>query len=71
VVTGGLVNVTVTDALNNVLSTNNVGIGVAAGIAANVCGVQVPIAVLGTAFAGGTPYTCTSDSSGQTVTITP
>lgn len=38
----GLVNVNVSD--NEIL--NNVGVGVAANVLANVCGVQVPVAVL-------------------------
>ena len=43
----GLVNIIVED--NEILSRNDVAIGVAANIAANVCGVKVgPIAVLAT-----------------------
>ena len=70
VVTGGLVNVTVTDVANNVLSNNRVGLGVAAGIAADVCGVQVPVAVLGTVFSTAGGFTCTSSATGNTVHIT-
>lgn len=72
VVTGGLVNVTVTDVANNntveVLKNVNVGVGAALGIAANVCGVTVNVlaAQLGTPG----PISCTSTSSGQTATIT-
>ena len=41
--TGGLVNVTITDTLNNneILTRNNIAVGVAANIAANVCDVNV------------------------------
>ncbi len=35
--TGGIVNVTVTNVANNILRDANVGLGVAAGVAANVC----------------------------------
>src|SRR5687768_4317825 len=38
VVTGGLINITVVDLIDgDVLSNNNVGVGVAANVAANVC----------------------------------
>jgi hypothetical protein len=66
IITGGLVNVTVTDSLNNVLSDNNVAVGAALGVAANVCGVSVN--VLTTQFPSF-PVSCTSDASGNTVTI--
>lgn len=45
-VTGGLVNVTVTDVLNNVTVTVqdiNVGLGAALALAANVCDVNVNV----------------------------
>jgi hypothetical protein len=67
VITGGLVNVTVTDVANNVLQNANVGVGVAAGIAANVCGVNVG-GVLGALRTTG-DYTCTSNATGNTVDI--
>ena len=70
IVTGGLVNVTIVDAVdvNNNQILNNVAVGAALGIAANVCGTTVNVlaAQLGTAG----PVTCTSDASGQTATIT-
>jgi hypothetical protein len=62
VITGGLVNVTVTNVANNdtILSYNNVGVGVAANVAAAVCGVPVNVAVLGAIRNGGTfSTTCT------------
>jgi hypothetical protein len=67
IVTGGLVNVTITDALNNVLSNNNVAVGAALTIAANVCGVAVN--VLATQLGASGPISCTNPTSGQTVTI--
>jgi hypothetical protein len=70
VVTGGLVNVTVTNLLNNdtILSQNNVGVGVAAQIAANVCGVSV--GVLSSAIGQGAPVDCTNPTGDTGVTIT-
>lgn len=67
VVTGGLVNVTVTNLLTNatILSYNNVGIGVAANVAANVCGVAVN--VISTELASGQSVSCTNP--GQTVGV--
>jgi hypothetical protein len=66
----GLVNIAVFDVtvidgdvvlvLNRILSDNNVNVGVAAQIAANICGVKVgPVAVLGRAV----------DRSGDTRTV--
>jgi len=47
VITGGLVNVTVVDLIDgDVLSDNNVAVGVAANVQATVCGVQVGAQVL-------------------------
>ena len=68
--TGGLVNVNVSNVLNNseILSRNDVGLGVAAGIAANVCDVNVG-GILGQLRDVGTA-TCTSDAGDQVVTIT-
>jgi hypothetical protein len=43
VITGGLVNVTVTDLLNNNTVTVTVPVGVALNIAANVCDVTVGV----------------------------
>jgi hypothetical protein len=67
----GLVNVSTGD----VLSRNNVGIGVAAQIAAQVCGVAVgPVAVLATQVARtGLPQTVCNNpqAAGAPVTISP
>jgi hypothetical protein len=62
----GLVNVAVGDV--NIL--NNANIGVAAQVAAQVCGVKVgPVAVLGTAVdrSGATRTVCTSDQGPVTI----
>jgi len=68
VVTGGLVNVTVANNNIPILSYDNIGVGAALGIAANVCGVGVN--VLATQLGTSSPVSCTSTSSGQTATIT-
>ncbi len=69
VVTGGLVNVTVVDLIDgDVLSNNNVSVGAALGLAANICGVGVN--VLATQIGDGGPISCTSEASDQQVDIT-
>jgi hypothetical protein len=79
VVTGGLVNVTVNDVLNDsvneneILSRNNVGIGVAAGIAASVCAdVDAQVGVIARQLARGGDFSCEqiTDAGSQTVDIT-
>lgn len=69
VFTGGLVNVTIVDlvTLENVLNRNNVGLGVAAGIAANVCGTRVNVLIADIKDDG--TATCTATASGQRVDI--
>ena len=67
----GLVNVAVfevIDDVNVVVRDVNVSVGVAAGIAANVCGVAVPVSVLSQVITGGT-FECTADSGDTGVTI--
>jgi ABC-type sugar transport system substrate-binding protein len=61
-VTGGLVNVTITNVLNN----NKVAVQIPITAAANVCGVNVT--VLAQQLTSG-PVTCTSRSGNQTLTI--
>lgn len=69
VVTGGLVNVTVVDLIDgDVLSNNNVAVGAALGIAANVCGVGVNVLAQQLGTSG--PISCTSDAGDQRVDIT-
>jgi len=53
----GLVNVYVDDVLNN----NNIGVGVAANVAAEICGVQAQVGVLAQQVARGGQAVCTSD----------
>jgi hypothetical protein len=67
-VTGGLVNVTVTDTLNNnqVLNDVNVGVGAALGLAANVCDVSVGVLARQLHTGGAT---CTSTATGQRVDL--
>jgi hypothetical protein len=69
VITGGLVNVTVTEVIDDitvVVQDVNVAVGAALGIAANVCDVNVNVLAEQLRSGGAT---CTSDASGQTVTI--
>jgi hypothetical protein len=69
VVTGGLVNVTIVDLIDgDVLSDNNVGVGVAANVAALLCDTaDINAAVLATQVVrGGDDVTCTSGSQGIT-----
>lgn len=68
VVTGGLVNVTITNLLTGaeVLSRNDVRVGAALNVAANVCGVTVN--ALATQLGTGAPVTC--DNGIEEVTIT-
>jgi len=69
VITGGVVNITVTDVLNGttvVVQRINVGIAAALGLAANVCDVHV--GVLAQQLHTGSA-TCTNTVTGQTATI--
>ena len=67
VVTGGLVNVTVTNLLNNNTTTVTVPVGVALNIAANVCGVSV--GVLANQL-GSMPVSCQNASQTASALIT-
>lgn len=67
VVTGGLVNITIVDLIDgDVLSNNNVALGVALGVAANVCDVNVNILAVQLRNGGAT---CDAEASGQRVII--
>ena len=76
VVGDGLVNVVVTDVIDDVtvvVQDINVAVGVAAQIAANICGVKVgPVAVLGAAIDAGrrTEFVCENTQTLEEVTIT-
>lgn len=68
-VTGGVVNVTVTDVVDDVtvvVQDINVALGAALGVAANVCDVNVNVLAEQLREGGAT---CTSDATGQTVDI--
>src|SRR5688572_1610093 len=67
----GLVNVVIEDSLNNLITIEDVNVGVAANIAANICGVKVgPVAVLGQAVdrSGETQTVC--EAGGNTIRLT-
>ena len=66
VIGGGLVNV----AVNDVLNDNEVGIGVAAGIAAQVCGVTAQVGVIAQQVARTGEFSCENSANGNTVDIT-
>jgi hypothetical protein len=71
VVGGGLVNVQVVDLIDgDVLSNNNVAVGVAAGVAAQVCGVQAQVGVIAEQLARGGDFSCENDAGTQGVDIT-
>jgi hypothetical protein len=58
VITGGLVNITITDLLNN----NQVSVQVPIGVAANVCGVQANVLAQGNTTS---PVDCTASNTQQ------
>jgi hypothetical protein len=74
VITGGLVNVVITDVIDDVtvvVQDINVTVPVAAQVIANVCGVQVPVAVLSTqVIANDRTFTDTCDALGGDATFT-
>lgn len=67
---GNLVNVQVVNVANNneIIKDVNVGVGVAAGIAAAVCDVTVQLVTV--TLAQGDNYSCPATASGQRVDIT-
>jgi hypothetical protein len=66
----GLVNVAVGDIeTGDILSNNNVVVGVAANIAANVCGIAVNPAVLSLQLVGGGVFKCENHQDGKFVQI--
>jgi len=64
VITGGLVNITVVDLID--VTNNNVALGVALGLAANICDVNVNVLAVQLRDGGAT---CTADAGDQRVTI--
>ena len=72
VIGGGLVNVQVFDVIDGdvvVLSNNDVAVGVAAGVAAQVCGVQAQVGVIAEQLARGGDFECRNDAGTQGVDI--
>ena len=69
VITGGLVNITVTNVLNNVTITldRTVNVAAAVQIAANVC--DVPVTVLANDITQTGSATCTNTLTGSSATI--
>ena len=67
----GLVNVSIGDIeTGDILSNNNVVVGVAAVIAANVCGINVPVAVLSAQLLTQGKFRCDNKQTSKFVQIT-
>ena len=67
----GLVNVAIGDiSTGDILSNNRVGIGVAANVAANVCGVAVQVGVLAQQLAHGGGFSCQNQQTSRFLQIT-
>ncbi len=64
VITGGLVNVTLTNVLNN----NQVQVAVPISVAAAICGVTVNVLAVALAPTGTQTFNCPSSTGTQTVT---
>ena len=64
VITGGLVNITVVDLID--VTNNNVALGVALGLAANICDVNVNVLAVQLRDGGAT---CTAEGGNPRVTI--
>jgi hypothetical protein len=62
IITGGLVNVTITDVLNGNEVTVQVPIGVAANIAANVCVGDLQVGVLASQLSRGQTVECLAEN---------
>lgn len=72
VIGGGLVNVQIVDLTvigGDVLSDNEVGVGVAAGVAAQVCGLTAQVGVIAEQVARTGEFTCTNSAETREVTI--
>ena len=70
VIGGGLVNVQITDVIDDVtviIEDVNVGIGVAANLVANVCGVAVNVVAV--QLAQGNTYECTGTINANDVDV--
>jgi hypothetical protein len=70
-VQSGLVNVAIGDiTTGDILSNNRVGIGVAANVAANVCGVTAQVGVIAEQVARTGNYRCENTTTSRFVQIT-
>lgn len=66
----GLVNVSIGDiTTGDILSENRVGVGVAAQIAANVCGVTAQVGVIASQVARTGQFGCENEQTGRFVQI--
>jgi class 3 adenylate cyclase len=67
----GLVNVGIGDIeTGDILSNNRVAVGVAANVAANVCGVTAQVGVIAQQIARTGNYRCENDQTGRFVQVT-
>jgi hypothetical protein len=67
----GLVNVAIGDiTTGDIISNNRVGVGVAANVAATVCGVTAQVGVIASQIARTGGYECKSATNGRFVQIT-
>ncbi|WP_322936468.1 hypothetical protein [Nocardioides bizhenqiangii] len=63
---GNLVNVQITNLLNN----NEVAVQIPINAAANICVGNVTVAIIAEVLAGGSPFECTSKSGNHELVIT-
>ena len=67
----GLVNVAIGDiSTGDILSNNRVGIGVAANVAANVCGVTAQVGVIAQQIARTGGFRCENEQTSRFVQVT-
>ncbi len=64
IITGGLVNITIVDSLNNLVTVQDLNLGVALNLAANVCDVNVAILLAAILDQGATGCTADAGSGG-------
>lgn len=70
-VQNGLVNVAIGDiTTGDILSNNRVGVGVAANVAANVCGVTAQVGVIASQIARTGGYSCENTTTSRFVQVT-
>ena len=67
----GLVNVEIGDVLTgDILSNNRVSVGVAANVAANVCGLTVQVGVIARQIAQTGAYECENETTSRFLQVT-